>query len=438
MASKHFVFNRTALQTALVSLFAIAGVCSSASAATIIVDDDRVQAPTAPFTNIQDAVNFASNGDTIYVYPGVYAGKITVSKSLILQGAGADFTRDTAPAAGLTNATVDSIVLNAGQGGFIVNANNVTIRNFRIVGNATPTTLTYPDAAVYVKTGSGRTLTYNVFENSRLGVYAEGAQATFDVNINAFYNNKRSDANPSGGLFSAGGALNTTTIRNNRFSGNGQFSVNVGGGSTTGLNINNNVANAEWAFVIIGNTTSAKIQYNTATNLSSSGVYTYGNNTGLAICQNTLSGIGPNQGIGSGIRVNPGYGTTLPDVAPRILNNTISNFRWDGISFNGATGGMSVSIADNTIFGNGGYGIWLQNASGLKFTSNIIQNNGEIGIRVESVSLNNTFTTNTMTNNPLDASDATTGSKTAGTANTWTSNTGTTSNPAGLVTPPAP
>lgn len=431
-------FKPATFRTALLALLSLAspGIYSSAFAATITVDDDRVQAPNAPFTNIQAAINSASNGDTIYVYPGVYAGQIVVSKSLTIQGARANFTRDTAPGPGLTDPTVDSFVLNNGQCGFVVNANNVTIRNFRIVGNATPTVPSYPDAAIYLRAGSGRVLNYNVFENNRLGVYVEGAQTSLDVNINAFYNNVRAgDPNPSGGLFAAGGFVNSTTIRNNRFSGNGQFSMNIGGGSTSGLIINNNVADNEGAFIVIGNTTGARIQSNTATNLFSSGVYAFGNNSGMIVTLNTLTGLGPTQGIGSGIRVNPGYGMSLPDVAPRITSNTISGFKWDGISLNGVIGGTGVLISDNHLFGNGGYGIWLENATGLRFTLNTIENNGEIGIRAESVSGNNIFNGNILSNNPLDVSDATSGTKTSGTANTWTQNTGTTSNPPGLVVP---
>jgi parallel beta-helix repeat protein len=58
------------------------------SATTIwTVDDDRVQCPTADFTNIQPAINAASSGDTIYVYDGTYNENLAINKALTIQAA---------------------------------------------------------------------------------------------------------------------------------------------------------------------------------------------------------------------------------------------------------------------------------------------------------------------------------------------------------------
>ncbi len=53
----------------------------SASARTIYVDDDRVQYPSADYTGFSglwDAVNNASAGDTVMVYPGIYKPPFSV------------------------------------------------------------------------------------------------------------------------------------------------------------------------------------------------------------------------------------------------------------------------------------------------------------------------------------------------------------------------
>jgi nitrous oxidase accessory protein NosD len=52
----------------------------------ILVDDDKVQCPTATFTTIQSAVDAASSGDTIRVCPGTYVEQVTISKSLTIRG----------------------------------------------------------------------------------------------------------------------------------------------------------------------------------------------------------------------------------------------------------------------------------------------------------------------------------------------------------------
>jgi len=54
----------------------------TASAKTWYVDDDG----GADFTKIQDAIDAASDGDTIYVYNGTYNGNLYIWKSITLQG----------------------------------------------------------------------------------------------------------------------------------------------------------------------------------------------------------------------------------------------------------------------------------------------------------------------------------------------------------------
>ena len=44
---------------------------------TLVVDDDRVQCPTAGFTKIQDAVNAAPAGATIRVCAGTYPEQVS-------------------------------------------------------------------------------------------------------------------------------------------------------------------------------------------------------------------------------------------------------------------------------------------------------------------------------------------------------------------------
>ena len=73
---KYLVFG---MCVAFVLLGAFAGV---ASATTWRVDDDLVQCPDANFTKIQDAVDAASGGDTIIVYPGIYTENVDVNKRL--------------------------------------------------------------------------------------------------------------------------------------------------------------------------------------------------------------------------------------------------------------------------------------------------------------------------------------------------------------------
>jgi Right handed beta helix region len=66
--------------------FVGASSASWANAATLTVDDDHAQCPTAGFTSIQAAVNAASPGDKINVCPGTYHEQVKITKPLTIQG----------------------------------------------------------------------------------------------------------------------------------------------------------------------------------------------------------------------------------------------------------------------------------------------------------------------------------------------------------------
>ena len=77
----------------LVSLFPIVTSSLASDGSTIYVDDDNTQGPwdgtqEHPYQYIQDGIDAASNGDTIYIYNGVYqpSTNIHVYKELTIMG----------------------------------------------------------------------------------------------------------------------------------------------------------------------------------------------------------------------------------------------------------------------------------------------------------------------------------------------------------------
>ena len=80
--------------------------------ATIYVDDDG----TADYTSIQDAIDVAMAGDTVYVRAGVYHEHIVINKQIMLVGE-----------------NKDAIIDCSGSGnGIIVNADGIEIIGFSI------------------------------------------------------------------------------------------------------------------------------------------------------------------------------------------------------------------------------------------------------------------------------------------------------------------
>jgi hypothetical protein len=53
--------------------------------ANLLVDDDKVQCPTAGYTTIQAAVNAARPGDLIRVSPGIYAEQVVINKQVHIE-----------------------------------------------------------------------------------------------------------------------------------------------------------------------------------------------------------------------------------------------------------------------------------------------------------------------------------------------------------------
>ena len=83
---------------------------------TIYVDDDG-----ADYTSIQDAVNSASDGDTIYVYSGTYYEHVKINTSIVLQGE-----------------DKESTIIDAGGSGdaIFVTADYVEVTGFSVINSA--------------------------------------------------------------------------------------------------------------------------------------------------------------------------------------------------------------------------------------------------------------------------------------------------------------
>jgi nitrous oxidase accessory protein NosD len=221
----------------------------------LLVDDDKVQCPTATFTSIQDAINAANPGDLIRVCPGTYREQLSVSKSLSIEG---DNGAIVLPASMVANATGSSgnpiaaaiLVKDAAKveiEGLIVDTANSGI------GECSP------DLIGILYQNSSGTIEHNAVRNTKLPVALNGCQsgdaivvqslggATSKVSID---DNSVHDYQKNG---ITGNELGTeVTITGNTVTGLGpttgaaQNGIQVGFGATGGV-LRNTVTDNVWS-----------------------------------------------------------------------------------------------------------------------------------------------------------------------------------------------
>jgi parallel beta-helix repeat protein len=116
---------------------------------TWTVDDDG----PADFKTIQEAINNASSGDTIFVHNGTYYENVVINKTVILMGENRDFT------------IIDGGKINNNV--VTVEANNVSIQNFTIMKSGG-----VPYGGIFVKPpSSGNIITNNRIIENFYGIY---------------------------------------------------------------------------------------------------------------------------------------------------------------------------------------------------------------------------------------------------------------------------
>ena len=153
---------------------------------TIYVDDDG----TADYTSIQDAIDNASDGDTIFVYSGIYYEKVDINKSINLIGCNRNWTfidgqvvndviNITADYVNITGFTIQNAT--AFKTGIIVNSNFNTITRNIIKKN-------HYNINVY-ECGNYNTISSNIISG--------GVLELFNSNNNIIVNNTITDCDSS-------------------------------------------------------------------------------------------------------------------------------------------------------------------------------------------------------------------------------------------------
>jgi hypothetical protein len=375
------------------------GFISSASAqppaGATVVGVAGPDCPNPASTSIQNAVNSANPGDTIYVCPGTYAENVNINQDVTLLGpqyktaATASNRSDASAEATIAPASGNAITYNgAGTSG--------TVSGFTIAGSGT--------GILSVIGGSGYTWSNNVIAGPSTGI-------NFRADDTKITGNRISDVpdNGSGAVFLTNGVSNNLTVTQNAFLRNGSDINTTGSGGTaksSGLIVQHNTSTGSGNFMVLFLTDGAKISDNTITNSTGTAFFVDGGNVGTTISGNTISG-----GNATGIRIGNSFYQSEANSKITVRGNTVTT-RSNGIQVIVSAGDLpSSTISNNVVRNSTNNGIWLAGGAGITVSGNRALDSGA-----------------------TDCVDETTGSGTAGTANSWTGDTGRTSDPAGLCT----
>jgi len=124
------------------------------------------------FTTIQEAIDAASDGDTIFVYNGIYNENIVINTLLVLIG----------------EDKTDTIIDGKGKNDTVtINSENSTIQGFTII-NATGAGIYKIFRAGIRITGSHNTIKNNIIKNNNVGIFTRRV-TNITIIKNEFYNN---------------------------------------------------------------------------------------------------------------------------------------------------------------------------------------------------------------------------------------------------------
>jgi len=385
-------------------------VAASAGAATLIVDDDKVQCPNAAFISISVAAAAANPGDIIRVCPGLYLEDVQITKQLTFLGA-SNGKNQKKRCGEIPDQTHDSIVTSIGNG-FDVQADNVVIDGFVFQSSSNGVILR----------SDGNEVANNRFRSNHSalsGVNSGLIQTVTVIEENCF----------QGDDFGTSGFFKNTRIEDNSFDHDGGIFANT----VFPIPIENaNLSILRNEFDHAGLTGAASIDITGATDLVISGNdISHPQFRGISVSEGLRVIIRDNKlqdGPGDGIAVSSGQRQESEDIL--VEKNEVTGFPLSGILVQGLS---DSSIADNSIRDNGQSGIEFFACNSILVSRNRAKRNGVDGIRVDAFSSGNTIEQNHLSENvEHDAHDDSVGSGTAGTNNLWIKNKCKTENRPGL------
>jgi parallel beta-helix repeat protein len=317
-------------------------------AGTIAVPDD--------YSTIQEAINHASDGDTIFVRDGTYYENVVVNKTVSILGENENATVVDCKGAGTT---------------VQVTGSNVTLSGFTIEGSGAGYTLSGLLSGIQVYRSSGNNISHNIVRDNCVGIsLRESSENTLTDNI-AYYNAYDFAVDVSGDGFS-------------QFDNYVDTSNTVDGKSIYYLKDESNLvlgAQSNAGVVYLINCKNITVQDLTLTR-NYCGVFLW--NTTCSYITNVTA----RENWDSGIRLDQSENNT-------IIDNRLSNQEWSGVKLMGSE---NNSIMWNDASYNWNFGIYSFDSGHNQIASNILSHNNE-GLYVIGSSDNTSILDNLVSNN---------------------------------------
>jgi len=263
------------------------------------------------YSSIQDAIDAADPGDTVYVYSGIYPENININKSLILRGESADTTIINGLIFG-GNAAIYIYEDNVTISGFTIQINNSQGPNYDIVDDDPPEWIA--DSVIYITESSGTIIKDNIIIikfGPSYGIHLLDSSNTHIVG-NIVKNNEK-HGNQEAGVYLDNSSKNY--IKNNTITGN----------VDSGIWLSSSCENIVQGNNISKNKFGIYLSYTSSTNIINKNIIS--NNTLDGIIILTAYDSKNNSIFENNIIKNERYGIFIADASQNIiyLNNVINN-----------------------------------------------------------------------------------------------------------------
>ena len=332
---------------------------------TIYVDDDNTDGPwdgtqENPYQRIQDAINHASGGDTVFVYNGTYYENVVVNKSIVLHGENRSIT--------VIDGVRDNDVIEVFATG--VKISGFTIQNSGVEG-----------AGIHIQSDS-TIVDNNIIQENEFGIICSNVEYLY-LSKNIIVNNSRHGVK----ILSS----NDFMLTGNHITDNFEDGISCEESTNVVIYDNSILTNGGIGINMFHLSHENEINDNSIEN-NSLGVKLWWSSTDNTISNNIITNSTGDNTTGDAVYVD--FSSSVSASNLYIQDNTLLNNSGYGVYLLHVRDAM---VSNNTIVGSGNDGIYCKWSNYSTFVDNLLDCNDDGIYQISSK--DNKFQRNTITNN---------------------------------------